>query len=122
MATKEEQIYAILFGNTYELACKELNVKHMVKKSYKEVFNVTREDIEKYINKNGFPKRYCDIKEDHMCEGLHFIEDNGNYEIFWLERGEKTIIGNFTNEASAKNKLLDIIINMSGTGIDFNKK
>lgn len=69
----------------------------MYKHSYQEVFNVIRSDIEEYILRNGFPDNYCTIKSNHACDGLHFIDDSGEYEIYWLERGFKTSIGKFDN-------------------------
>ena len=53
MATKEEQIEALLNQKALELACRELKVSHMARSSYKDVFTVTRRDIDEYVKKNG---------------------------------------------------------------------
>lgn len=120
MATKEEQIKALLAGNAYALACKELNVGSMAQSSYASVFTVKYAEILEYVKKHGLPgNAYCAKSEEHMCEGLHFISHTDYYEIFWLERGQREAIGRYKNKDDALQKLIDVILNMAGTGIDF---
>lgn len=121
--TKDEQIRALLSGGlaTFELATKTLGVKHMVRHSYREVFNVTREDIDAYVRDHGLPKIWCDIPDHIWGQGLEFWQKNGKWYLYWLEKGEWSGLQVFDDEQKAKEALLDFILSMSGTGIDFRK-
>ena len=55
MKTKEEQIQAILSGNTFQWACNQINsVKKMDHKKYDDFISVTEQEIEEYVISNGF--------------------------------------------------------------------
>ena len=120
MATKEEQIKALLNQKACELACRELNVNHMARSSYKDIFTVSRHDIEEYVKIHGIPKhRYCTKSESHPCENIHFYEKSGTWYLYWLERGIVSNKEEFNEKKKAEKRLLDWILEMSGTGINF---
>lgn len=123
MATKEEQIEALLNHKTFELACRELNVTHMARSSYKDVFTVNRHDIDEYVKINGIPKStYCPKSDPHPCEGIHFFEKNGSWHLYWFERGLVSGEEIFKDYQKAQKRLLDWILEMAGTGIDFTQQ
>ncbi len=121
--TKEEQIQALLAGGPapWDLASKTLGVKHMVRHSYREVFDVTREEIDAYVKEHGIPKVWCDIPDHTWGEGLEFWQKNGKWYLYWLEKGEWSDLQVFDDEQKAREALLDFILSMSGIGIDFSK-
>ena len=123
MATKEEQIEALLNCKALELACRELNVSHMARSSYTDVFTVTRQEIDEYIRINGIPKnRYCTRSDSHPCEGIHLVGKKDSWHLYWLERGIVSGEEIFSDYQEAQKRLLDWILGMAGTGIDFTQQ
>ena len=88
MATKDEQICALLEGRTYELATQELGITKLTVSSYAQVFTVTRDEIDAYVARNGIPSsRYH--SNDTFSDGIHFLFDDGGWRVYDRERGIK---------------------------------
>jgi hypothetical protein len=122
--SKDEQIKAILSGPkaSYDLALEILGVKHMARHSYAEVFTVSRKEIDEYVKEHGLPKVWCDIPDHIWGEGLEFWEKDGKWHLYWLEKGQRHDEQIFADEQTARDALLNWILGMSGTGIDFTKR
>ena len=118
MATKDEQIRALLEGRTYELATQELGIPKLTASTYAQVFIVTRDEIDNYVARNGIPSnRYH--TNDSFNDGIHFLFDNGAWRVYDRERGIKFNEQLFANEETARKEVVTMLLQVSGTGLKF---
>ena len=114
---KAEQIRAILESRVLEFACQKLGVTHMARREYSEVFDVTKKEIKEYFEQSELPRRVYTSHNGH--EGIHFVEEENQWNIYWLERGQRFDEQTFQSEKKAKETLLDWLLRTSGAGLTF---
>ena len=120
MATKLQQIKALLNGRACQFACAELGVASMANHSYDEVFTVSLADFEKYVDKHGLPG----LNPNGSYSGgssvnlwLHKDGDKWRLSVNDRHTGEEWACQVFEDYASAKKALLSKILEQARMGI-----
>ena len=83
---KEEQILILLKDDPIRFVWQQLGVTSINGRMYKEVFNVSRQDIFDYAKKNGMPKKYSNSMNS-SSDGFKFVEEDGKWYCCFRERG-----------------------------------
>jgi hypothetical protein len=117
---EEAQIRALLTGRALEYATQALGISHMARRSFREVFTVTRAEIDAYVAQHGIPKNTVSLTDD-AGEGIHFVRREEKWSIYWAERGVRYDEELFGSESEACSALVTWLLRSSGTGIDFSE-
>lgn len=122
MSKHDEQIRALLQVRALAYAKRTLGVPDMSGGSYREVFTVTRADIDAYVAAHGVPPGGYDPDPRSRRDGLHFYREGGRRNLLVLERGIRVVEEAFDDDDAAQAALVDWLLKANLTGLDFSRQ
>ncbi|MBL7181340.1 MAG: hypothetical protein ISS65_14210 [Desulfobacterales bacterium] len=117
MYTKDKKIKALLTGQACKIMENALGDKATTN-SYKDFFDVKRNEIDEYIERNGVPTGSYK-KLTSMKDGYYLIFENGLWGVYYQERNIVFSKKEFKKEKEAVDYLVTLLLNASGTGLEF---
>lgn len=118
--TPENQVKALLNHRAFAYTVRILGVDNMQNHDYSEVFTITRSEINAIIRQAGLLSRVLSEKGVvNNSEGMQFQKIEGNWYLYHKERGLCDEPQVFNNDDEAHNAVITMLLNSTGTGIDF---
>jgi hypothetical protein len=111
MRDKEEQIKAILKGDTFHWALDQLVPGESIEnKKYSDFVSVSVEDIYDYVMANGFPLNTVEElrkgEAGYYYDNLRIEEVENGWEVYGIERDRKSVIMLFPSLEEARKETL----------------
>lgn len=114
----EEQIRAILGWNTFRWAVDQLPPDVSIEDvTFVDLISVTRGDVERWVERHGFGGTA--VREvDNGVEGLHLLQEDDGWVVFYSERGQRNFERRFGESAEARSWVVDDLYDSARTSLN----
>jgi hypothetical protein len=111
-----EQIQALLSGHAFQFTKAVTGKSKLTGEEYKSVFTVSRQQVLDYVRTHGLPPGAWSSRPG-SADGLHMIERDGKYSVYFQERGIAFDETSHKTRADAEIALAKWLLALSGTGL-----
>nr|WP_320012430.1 hypothetical protein [uncultured Desulfobulbus sp.] len=113
MNDKVHQILSILTWDIADYVFQRTGKKSYSASDLRQIYNITRQDIYDFIEKNGLPENVCKTAPSQR-DGMYLLETSNKFEVYYQERACKFDSETFKDRNKAIRYLLDEKIYHSG--------